>query len=148
MTVLIAQRPGSEEPPPPGRVPLDELLAQVDVLSLHCPLTDATLHLLGADEFKRMKRDAIVINTARGALIDRDALAAALIAGEIGGAGIDVLPIEPPPADEPLLAAGIPNLILTPHIAWAAKEARQRALDQVAENIETYLRGKDLRRLV
>jgi glycerate dehydrogenase len=148
MTVLIAQRPGSEEPPPPGRVPLDELLAQVDVLSLHCPLTDATLHLLGADEFKHMKRDAIVINTARGALIDRDALAAALIAGEIGGAGIDVLPIEPPPADEPLLAAGIPNLILTPHIAWAAKEARQRALDQVAENIETYLRGKDLRRLV
>jgi glycerate dehydrogenase len=148
MTVLIAQRPGSEGPPPAGRVPLDDLLAQVDVLSLHCPLTEATLHLLGADEFKRMKRDAIVINTARGALIDRDALAAALIAGEIAGAGIDVLPVEPPPVDEPLLAPGIPNLILTPHIAWAAKEARQRALDQVAENIETFLRGEKLRRLV
>jgi glycerate dehydrogenase len=148
MHVIVAQRPGTTGPPPAGRVSFDELLRRADVLSLHCPLNDATHHLLGADAFRQMKRSAIVINTARGALIDRVALAAALITGEIAGAGIDVLPEEPPPATEPLLQSGIPNLILTPHIAWAALESRQRALDQVAENVEAYLRGERLRRLV
>jgi len=118
------------------------------VLSLHCPLTDATRHLLDADAFRRMKRTAIVINTARGALIDQAALADALRHGEIAGAGIDVLPVEPPPADHPLLARDIPNLILTPHIAWAAQEARQRAVVQVADNIASFLAGGDLRRIV
>jgi glycerate dehydrogenase len=95
-----------------------------------------------------MKNDAIVVNTARGALIDQQALADALRSGEIGGAGIDVLPTEPPPADDPLLAADIPNLVLTPHIAWAAKEARQRVIDQVAENIRAFYEGDRLRRIV
>lgn len=148
MRVLIAQRPGSEGPPPEGRVPFGQLLAEADVLSLHCPLTDESRHLLDAEAFRRMKPDAIVINTARGALVDQEALAEALRTGQIGGAGIDVLPVEPPPADHPLLARDIPNLILTPHIAWSAREARQRALDQVAENIESFLSGGTLRRLV
>jgi glycerate dehydrogenase len=148
MQLLIAQRPGSDEPPPAGRLPLATVLAEADVLSLHCPLTEVTRHLLDAAAFRTMKRDALVINTARGALIDQQALADALRTGRIGGAGIDVLPLEPPPADHPLLKRDIPNLILTPHIAWAAQEARQRAIDQVAENIEAWLGGRTLRRIV
>jgi glycerate dehydrogenase len=148
MELLISQRPGAAGKPPAGRVPLAQVIEQADVLSLHCPLTEATRHLLDAAAFRRMQRDAIVINTARGGLIDQAALAEALRAGEIGGAGIDVLPDEPPPADQPLLARGIPNLILTPHIAWAAREARQRAIDQVAENITAFLAGDTLRRVV
>lgn len=94
-----------------------------------------------------MKSDALLINTARGALIDSAALVAALKRGEIAGAGIDVLAEEPPTDEELLLAADIPNLILTPHIAWSAKESRQRTLDQVAENVKDYLAGGKLRRL-
>lgn len=148
MELLIAQRPGESGPPPRGRLPLATVIAEADVLTLHCPLTEATRHLLDAAAFRRMKSDAIVINTARGALIDQQALADALRTGQIGGAGIDVLPLEPPPADQPLLKRDIPNLILTPHIAWSAKEARQRAIDQVAENIEAWLAGRELRRIV
>ncbi len=95
-----------------------------------------------------MRSDALLINTARGGLVDGAALAEALRRGQIGGAGIDVLPTEPPLADEPLVAQDIPNLILTPHIAWAAREARQRALAQVAENVESFLAGGSLRRIV
>jgi glycerate dehydrogenase len=149
MRVSVAARVGTpRERVPPGRVHLDDLLEQADVLSLHCPLTAATKHMIGAAQLKRMKRDAMLINTARGALVDSAALAAALRAGELGGAGIDVLETEPPPSDHPLLAPDIPNLLVTPHIAWAAQEARQRALDQVTENIADYFRGGTLRRLV
>jgi glycerate dehydrogenase len=148
MNLLVAQRPGTANEPTAGRIALDRVLTEADVLSLHCPLNDATRHLLDAAAFRRMKRDAIVINTARGALIDQRALADALLSGEIGGAGIDVLPLEPPPADHPLLAPAIPNLIVTPHIAWAAREARQRAIDQVAENVASFLAGGELRRVV
>jgi len=148
MEILIAQRPGSTGPCEPDRVPLEQVIAEADVLSLHCPLNDVTRHLLDADAFARMKQDAIVINTARGGLIDQQALAEALRTGQIGGAGIDVLPEEPPPADHPLLERGIPNLILTPHIAWAARESRQRAVDQVAENVRAFLRGENMRRIV
>lgn len=95
-----------------------------------------------------MKPDALLVNTARGALIDSRALVDALRQGQIGGAGIDVLEVEPPRGDEPLLAPDIPNLILTPHIAWSARESRQRALDQVVENIGDFLHGGSLRRLV
>jgi glycerate dehydrogenase len=95
-----------------------------------------------------MKQDALVINTARGGLIDQQALVAALRRGRIAGAGIDVLPEEPPPTDNPLLEPGIPNLIMTPHIAWAALESRQRAIDQVAENVAAFLAGERLRRIV
>ena len=139
MEVLVANRPGGARVA--GRVDFDELLRQVDVLSLHCPLTPQTQALLGLAEFARMRRDAIVINTARGALIDSSALADALRAGRLGGAGIDVLPQEPPVDGNPLLASDIPNLIVTPHIAWAARAARQRCLDEMAANVEDFLRG-------
>lgn len=139
MQVLVANRPGGDQVP--GRVDLDELLPQVDVLSLHCPLTPATEGLIGAARLARMKPDAVLVNTARGGLVDPAALAAALRAGRLGGAAIDVLAQEPPVDGSPLLAAGIPNLLVTPHIAWAAREARQRCIDAMAANVEDFLRG-------
>ncbi len=139
MRIIISGRPGG--PSEPGRVALDELLATADIVSLHCPSTPATRGLIGARELELMKPDALLINTARGALVDNRALAQALREGRIGGAGIDVLPQEPPVAGDPLLEPGIPNLILTPHIAWAAREARQRCIDEMAANIRDFLRG-------
>jgi glycerate dehydrogenase len=139
MEVLVANRPGG--PPVVGRHDLEDLLPQLDVLSLHCPLTPATQSMIGARELERMKPDAVLINTARGALVDSAALAAALRAGRIGGAAIDVLPQEPPVGGNPLLAGDIPNLIVTPHIAWAARESRQRCLDEMAANVEDFRRG-------
>ena len=148
MEVLIAFRPGTESLEGECRVPFDALLEDVDVLSLHCPLTEVTRNIIGEQELGAMKSDSLLINTARGALIDSDALVAALRQGDIGGAGIDVLAEEPPTDDEPLLASSIPNLILTPHIAWTSTESRQRALDQVAENVQDFVNGGVLRRLV
>lgn len=139
MRILIAQHPGGETQP--GRLPLHELLPQVDVLSLHCPLTEATRGLVGEAELALMKPGALLLNTARGGLVDEPALAAALREGRLGGAGIDVLQTEPPTADSPLLAGDIPNLIVTPHIAWASREARQRLTDQLADNIRAFLAG-------
>ena len=139
MRVVIANRPG--EPPQTGRMKLDELLAAADIVSLHCPLTDATRGLIGARELALMKPDALLINTARGALVDSAALAAALKAGRLGGAGIDVLPQEPPVNGDPLLDSQIPNLLVTPHIAWAAREARQRCIDEIAANIRDFRDG-------
>jgi glycerate dehydrogenase len=139
MDVLVANRPGGA--PVPGRVDLDDLLAAVDVLSLHCPLAPATQGLIGAAQLARMKRDAVLINTARGALVDAAALAEALRSGRLGGAAIDVLSQEPPVDGNPLLAGDIPNLVVTPHIAWAAKEARQRCLDEMAANVADFRRG-------
>ncbi|HTV96835.1 MAG TPA: D-2-hydroxyacid dehydrogenase [Steroidobacteraceae bacterium] len=139
MRTLIGNRPGAV--PTPDRLALYELLASCDVVSLHCPLTPATRGLIGARELALMKPDALLINTARGALVDTGALAQALRAGRLGGAGIDVLPQEPPVDGDPLLDPRIPNLILTPHIAWAAREARQRCLDEMAQNIREFLRG-------
>lgn len=129
-----------------NRVPLNELLPKVDVLSLHCPLSIETKHLISAEEFKLMKSSALIINTSRGAVIDNAALAVALKQGDIAGAGIDVLEEEPPPIDHPLLASDIPNLILTPHTAWAAIEARQRVVDKVTENLKNWLISLSLRR--
>ena len=146
MELAIANRPGGA--PEQGRLDLDELLPTVDVLSLHCPLTPATTGLIGARQLSLMKRDAVLINTARGALIDGAALAAALRAGHLGGAAIDVLPQEPPVGGDPLLAPDIPNLIVTPHVAWAAREARQRCIDEMAANVEDFLRGGRRRRVV
>ena len=139
MELAIANRPGGA--PQPGRVNLAELLSTVDVLSLHCPLTPATAGLIGASQLASMKPDAVLINTARGALVDGAALAAALRAGRLGGAAIDVLPREPPVDGDPLLAPDIPNLIVTPHVAWGAREARQRCIDEMAANVEDFLRG-------
>ena len=139
LEVLVANRPGGERVP--GRTDLDELLTRVDVLSLHCPLSPATTGLIGARELGLMKPDAVLINTARGALVDSQALADVLRAGRLGGAAIDVLPQEPPVGGNPLLAGDIPNLIVTPHIAWAARDARQRCLEEMAANVEDFRRG-------
>jgi glycerate dehydrogenase len=139
MQVIVANRPrGVAEP---GRVDLAQLLQRSDVVSLHCPLTPATRGLLGARELALMKPGALLINTARGALVDSLALAKALKEGRLAGAGIDALAQEPPVDGDPLLDPDIPNLIVTPHIAWAAREARQRCLADMAANIEDFLRG-------
>jgi len=139
MQVIVANRPGGARSD--GRLDLDQLLRVADIVSCHCPLTDATRGMIGARELGLMKPDALLINTARGALIDSAALAAALRAGRLGGAGLDVLPEEPPVHGNPLLDADIPNLLVTPHVAWAAREARQRCLDEMAENIRDFRRG-------
>lgn len=146
MKLLIANRIGA--PPTPGRVPLDELLATADIVSLHCPLTDDTRGLISTRALALMKPDALLINTARGALVDSDALAAALRAGKLGGAGIDALAQEPPTDGDALLDASIPNLIVTPHVAWAAIEARQRVIDEIAANIDDFKTGGRRSRVV
>jgi glycerate dehydrogenase len=124
------------------RVGLGALFAQADIISLHCPLTPATENLINTETLAAMRNDAILINTARGGLVDSPALVAALQAGQIAGAGIDVLRQEPPIEAEPLIDARPPNLIVTPHIAWAGRESRQRAVDEMAMNIAEFLQGK------
>jgi glycerate dehydrogenase len=138
MNIIISQRAGLQGTVA-GRLPFDELLAQADVVSIHCPLTPETKHLFSTKEFELMKSSALLINTARGGVIDNEALAIALRDNVIAGAGIDVLEQEPPPLDHPLITTKLPNLILTPHIAWAAIEARQRVIDKVAENLQRFL---------
>lgn len=125
----------------PGKVDLDTILAQSDVISLHCPLTDQTRNLIGAKELKKMKKDAILINTARGGLVDEKALVEALKSGEIGGAGFDVLTVEPPKNGNVLLDAKLPNLLITPHVAWASIEAMTGLANQLVDNIEAWVAG-------
>lgn len=146
MRVLIANRPGAE--PVPGRLELDELLGVADVVSLHCPLTEATRGLIDARRLALMRPDALLINTARGALVDGAALVAALSAGRLGGAGIDVLAKEPPVDGDPLLDPAVPNLLVTPHVAWAAREARQRCIDEMAANVADFIAGGRRARVV
>ncbi|HIG43447.1 MAG: D-2-hydroxyacid dehydrogenase [bacterium] len=121
------------------QVELDDLFARSDAISLHCPLTSENHHLVNGENLKRMKPNAILINTSRGPLIDNQALADALHAGTIAGAALDVLDTEPPPSDNPLLKA--PNCLITPHIAWYAVEARQRLMQIAAENVQAFLAG-------
>ncbi|MGD8525712.1 MAG: 2-hydroxyacid dehydrogenase [Thioalkalispiraceae bacterium] len=146
MTVKIAQRPGGAAQP--GRIPLAELLPELDVLSLHCPLTPETSNLITEKELAVMKPGAIVINAARGGIINEQDLAKALLQKKLGGACVDVLQTEPPQQGNPLLDNNIPNLILTPHMAWASRESRQRLLNQIAENIQSYQAGKLNNRVV
>jgi glycerate dehydrogenase len=125
-----------------GRTSFAETLSASDVLSLHCPLTDETRNLIGAKEFDLMKRDALLINTARGGLVDEAALVVALQTGKIAGAGFDVLSVEPPSAGNPLLDLRLPNFILTPHVAWASREAMQALANQLIDNLEAFARGE------
>ncbi|MER2096961.1 MAG: 2-hydroxyacid dehydrogenase [Pseudomonas qingdaonensis] len=143
MRVLSGQLPG--RPARDDRLSLAELLPQVDALTLHCPLNDSTRNLIGAAELALLKPGAFVVNTARGGLIDEQALADALRSGHLGGAATDVLSVEPPVNGNPLLAGDIPRLVVTPHSAWGAVEARQRIVGQLAENAEAFLQGNPRR---
>jgi glycerate dehydrogenase len=139
MQILVAQRAGT--PADPERVPLDKLLSESNIISVHCPLTDSTRNLIGRRELALMRKDAILINTARGGIVNETALSEALRNGEIAGAGIDVLSEEPPRDGNPLLDPSLPNLILTPHIAWAGISARQALINEIAANIRAFLAG-------
>ena len=121
--------------------PLPRLLAESDVVSLHCPLLPSTHNLIGEAELRTMKRSAILINTARGGLVDERALVRALQEGTIAGAGFDVLTVEPPREGNPLLDLRLPNLIVTPHIAWASRGAMQFLADQLIDNIDAWAAG-------
>ena len=123
------------------QLPLAELLATSDVISLHLPLTEQTRHMIGAAELARMKKSAILINTARGGLVDEAALADALAKGIIAGAGFDVLSKEPPVRENPLLKLNLPNFVLTPHVAWASGGAMQLLADMLVENIDAWAAG-------
>lgn len=143
MRVLLGQIPG--RPPRADRLPLHELLPQVDALTLHCPLNEHTRHMIGAPELALLKPSAFVVNTARGGIIDEQALADALRRGHLGGAATDVLSVEPPVDGNPLLADDIPRLIVTPHSAWGSVEARQRIIGQLAENATAFFAGQPIR---
>lgn len=147
MNVIVSARPGSDTIPD-DRVAFADVLEQSDVISLHCPLNDETRKLFGAAQFKRMKSSAILINTARGGLIDSAALVEALRGGEIAAAAVDVLPTEPPVDGDPLLDYDGDNLIVTPHIAWATNEARQNALSELAANAIAFMNGEKRNRVV
>ena len=142
MTILIAARQGQE--PRHGRIPLDKLLPQVDVLSLHCPLTQNTTNLIDWPQLCALPNTALLINCARGGIVNEAALIKALDEGQIAGAGIDVLTQEPPPEDHPLLAVERDNLIITPHTAWASRQARQTILNQAVENRMSLISGQGL----
>ena len=147
MSVLISARPGSDSVPE-DRVRFVDLLGEADVVTLHCPLTVETRNLFGAEQFRAMKNDAILINTARGGLIDSQALVDALANGEISAAAVDVLPKEPPVDGDPLLEYEGGNLIVTPHIAWATDTARQNAIDELAANTRAFIGGDRRNRVV
>ncbi|SHF60301.1 glycerate dehydrogenase [Microbulbifer donghaiensis] len=136
MNILVAESFVGQQQQ--DRVPLQQLLAESDVISLHCPLSEHTEKLVDKAFLAAMKPGALLINTARGGLVDETALADALRSGHLGGAALDVLSVEPPPADHPLLADDIPNLIITPHNAWISRESRQRLLDGVVKNIREW----------
>ncbi len=141
MRVLFADH----EPPKMEGVtftPMAQVLAESDVISLHCPLTPATRNLIDLEAFRKMKRNTLLINTARGGLVDEAALIQALDQGLIAGAGIDVLTVEPPRNGNPLLDVRRPNFILTPHIAWASDGAMQFLADQLIDNIDAWAAGK------
>jgi glycerate dehydrogenase len=140
MRVLFADHP----PPKAAGVEFtdpDTVLAQSDIISLHCPLTPASRNFIGIEQFKKMKRSAILINTARGGLVDEHALKTALESGLIAGAGFDVLTKEPPKDGNPLLELRMPNFILTPHVAWASDGAMQFLADQLIDNVEASIAG-------
>ena len=143
MRVLRAERKGAALVRP-GYAAFDTVLAEADAISLHCPLTQDTSHLIGEAELRRMKPSALLINTARGGIVDEAALIRALREGWIAGAGFDVISAEPPPADHPMVdpaLLALPNFLLTPHVAWSSRPAMQILADQLIDNIEAFAAG-------
>ena len=141
MNVLVAEHKGAQAVRA-GRVSFEEVLRASDVVTLHCPLNEETRGLIGRAELEMMRRDAILINTARGGLVDEAAMADALREGVIAGAAFDVLTKEPPRDGNPLLDIDLPNFILTPHVAWASREAMQALADRLIDNLEAFVRGE------
>lgn len=137
MTVTFAARPGKADDPRPT---LADLAPEADIISLHCPLSEATRHLVNADRLATLKPGALLVNCARGGIIDEEAALAALREGRLGGLGVDVLPVEPPREGHPLIdALGEPlNLIVTPHNAWITPEARQKIVALTADNLRDW----------
>ena len=125
-----------------GYMAFDDLITQADVISLHCPLTEKNINMIGLTELQSMKPGAILINVSRGGLVDESALVAALKYGMLGGAGVDVLAEEPPKNGNPLLKARLPHLIVTPHMAWGSSEAQNKLFDILVNNINSYVEGK------
>lgn len=148
MRVLGTTRPNSTSPAPPGveLVSVESVFVDADVITLHCPLVSETTQLVNSRRLASMKRDAILVNTGRGQLIDERALAFVLERGDIRGAALDVLSTEPPPADHPLLYA--PRCLITPHTAWATTAARLRLMGSVTSNVAAYLGGNAANRVV
>lgn len=143
MKVLLAERPGAAETRP-GRTAFDEVLERSDVLSLHCPSTPETRGMIGREALAQMKPGAVLINTARGDLVDEQALLEALEAGRLGGAGLDVAPVEPPPPDATILKlARRPDVIVTPHVAWAGATAVRTLNETLIANLEAFVRERD-----
>lgn len=140
MKVLLAEHKGIAEVRS-GYTAFDTVLRESDVITLHLPLKENTRHMISTAEFERMRPGALLINTARGGLVDEAALLQALQSGRLGGAGFDVLSKEPPTEGHPLLDINLPNFILTPHIAWSGREAMQTMADQLIDNIEAYVSG-------
>jgi glycerate dehydrogenase len=132
----------------PQCVSLTELFETSDALSLHCPLTSDTQHIVNADTLRLMQPSSVVINTARGGLIDELALVHALNTGVIAGAGLDVLSQEPPPADHPLLNCHHPQLIITPHVAWASTKTIEKLADEASLNVDAWIKGERRNRVI
>ncbi|WP_068715165.1 D-2-hydroxyacid dehydrogenase [Vibrio tritonius] len=148
MNVVFAEHKGKTECRS-GYLPFEQVLAQADVVSLHCPLSEHTRNLIGQAELAQMKPSALLINTGRGGLVEESALVAALKQGVIAGAGVDVFTQEPADKSNPLIAnADLPNLILTPHVAWGSDSAITRLAEILIENIDAFLQGKEQNRVV
>lgn len=145
MRVMVYSSRPQQELPEVVKVDMDTLFKESDVISLHCPLTPETTKMINAEKISLMKPTAVILNTARGGLIDEDALAEALNRGRIAGAGLDVLSTEPPLPSNPLLHAK--NCIITPHISWAAYEARKRLIEIAVANIEAFVAGSPINRV-
>lgn len=142
MEVIYLRREGASYSDKLTRVSKAELLECADLISLHAPLTEETRHFIDSRAIAQMKDGAILINTARGALVEEKALVDGLLSGKIAGAALDVLSVEPPPQDSLLLSLRIPQLIITPHIGWASSDARKRLVKTIVENIRSYKDGK------
>ena len=145
MQILIANLPN--RPKHENGLELNELLPQVDFLSLHCPLTPETQNLINANAFELMKSSAFLINCARGGIVHEADLVDALKQGKIAGAATDVLTVEPPREGNVLLDANLPNLIITPHSAWGSVQSRQRMVEQLAENAQGFISGQMIRQV-
>ncbi len=149
MRVLRAEHKGASAVRP-GYTAFDDVLREADAISLHCPLNEQTQGLIGELELQAMKKSALLINTARGGLVDEAALIRALKEGWIAGAGFDVITAEPPPVGHPMVAAellAMPNFLLTPHVAWASRPAMQTLADQLIDNIEAFVAGSPKNRV-